>query len=661
MKGRINPYTLILLVSSLRVLTSASVMKVIVFFVAWTWIFQAAMGEGALRLEAELQEHRDLQITEFQLIDTVSDKVVAILQEGMVIPLADLGMTSPSFSVNAIFSGPNVISVKYGLDGNPNHRVENKAPFALCGNKATDFFLCRTLGIGAHTVTATPYASRNGRGAAGTSFTVGFTIVASLPPKSPPVKPPVTAPSGGGTVGQPTSAPARATAPQSVTPPFGTPVAPPVMDPPKSTPVAPPVMDPPKSTPVAPPLTAPTKTDPPPVARPMSQPVMPVAPPVKPPSNPTCEPGYVVEGGKCIRQIVDDVPKLSKEDIVKVMDWIKSKVTQAKAPFCWKNTYGRGVGTIPDSYGRGGGYPWFFGDCFCNDGMIGRCENDNGKGNCEMWAAIAYPKCKPGFSPAGCCVCSGCSTGLVNDAGLCYPPCENTHYGVGPVCWAKCPDGTVDCGTACAADSGQCVSGVFNQAVAPFILAANVLTLGLAAPLTGALSITIKTVQGVTKVVGGTSRVGKAFVATVNKLQTVSPNKERVSVLTRLRNPKNWDEILGEVYSYADLSMDTFEAMEELKNAFSDDFATQTSDAVNNELNRRFDARTAKYLKEAWMNVRLKEMGDAYAWQIADTALNTIAMVDITGITGVVAAYAKPSCSANTQFPCIPADRTQCA
>ena len=47
--------------------------------------------------------------------------------------------------------------------------------------------------------------------------------------------------------------------------------------------------------------------------------------------------------------------------------------------FCWKNTYGRGVGTIPKV------------DC---------------------------PK------------------GQENDAGLCYPVCKTHYKGVGPVCWA---------------------------------------------------------------------------------------------------------------------------------------------------------------------------------------------------------------------------------
>lgn len=119
--------------------------------------------------------------------------------------------------------------------------------------------------------------------------------------------------------------------------------------------------------------------------------------------------------------------------------------------FCWKDSYGRGVGTVPDScprgqerigllcydrcpsgmkrvgvdchsvcpagmedqglfcrrkeYGRGAGYPWKFGDSLNDSGMRRRCERDHGKGNCEKSGEIYYPKCKPGYKPFGCCIC----------------------------------------------------------------------------------------------------------------------------------------------------------------------------------------------------------------------------------------------------------------
>lgn len=56
-------------------------------------------------------------------------------------------------------------------------------------------------------------------------------------------------------------------------------------------------------------------------------------------------------------------------------------------------------------YGRGVGYPWKFGDELNDNGMFRRYEGDNGKGGCEKWGLLVYPKCKPGYSSFGCCIC----------------------------------------------------------------------------------------------------------------------------------------------------------------------------------------------------------------------------------------------------------------
>lgn len=111
--------------------------------------------------------------------------------------------------------------------------------------------------------------------------------------------------------------------------------------------------------------------------------------------------------------------------------------------FCWKDSYGRGVGTIPDACKEGrekiglfcyskcpnGMYRWGL-DChascpagfrdeglFCRRDAYGRgggyafwdawrCEADNGQGKCEWWGAMVYPKCKEGYHNSACCICS---------------------------------------------------------------------------------------------------------------------------------------------------------------------------------------------------------------------------------------------------------------
>jgi len=223
--------------------------------------------------------------------------------------------------------------------------------------------------------------------------------------------------------------------------------------------------------------------------------------------------------------------------------------------FCWLDSYGRGVGDIPDScesghtrigllcypdcptgysrfgfdchsdcpsdfrydglfcrkaeYGRGAGYPWKFGDGLNDDGMFSRCEEAEGKGNCEKWGAVVYPKCKPGYDSFGCCICRPqvpdcsslglndgidlscakkiiigspslgiCGEGNDRDAGLCYPKCRQGFNGIGPVCWGEAPPGWSSCGMGAARSTEACTIAVSNQVISCGKLALFVASLG---------------------------------------------------------------------------------------------------------------------------------------------------------------------------------------
>jgi len=135
----------------------------------------------------------------------------------------------------------------------------------------------------------------------------------------------------------------------------------------------------------------------------------------------------------------------------------------------------------PKPYGRGVGYPWKFGDGFNDRGMFRRCERAHGRGNCEKYGLIVYPKCRSGFHAVGCCICSptcpsgykdigsfcikpvygrgpgvsrlGCPSGKENNGGLCYYPCKSGYRGVGPVCWQNCPSSKrLNCGLFCTSN-----------------------------------------------------------------------------------------------------------------------------------------------------------------------------------------------------------------
>lgn len=100
----------------------------------------------------------------------------------------------------------------------------------------------------------------------------------------------------------------------------------------------------------------------------------------------------------------------------------------------------------------------------------------------EQNGALCYPTCQDGFFGSGPLCLKICPDGFSYDTGfcikpahlyatasygrgagvgmvcgqnqeqqggLCYPKCRSTHYGVGPVCWQRCPAGYADHGATC--------------------------------------------------------------------------------------------------------------------------------------------------------------------------------------------------------------------
>lgn len=176
-------------------------------------------------------------------------------------------------------------------------------------------------------------------------------------------------------------------------------------------------------------------------------------------------------------------------------------------------------------YGRGGGYAWQFGDPLNDNGMIKRCEADNGAGNCEKNGLIFYPKCRAGYVAMGANICSPqcpsgmvdigvscqkvtydrgvgtipniCPAGQVNDAGLCYPTCAGGQTGIGPVCWADaCPANfPVKCGAMCARNQDQCAKVTTTMVTAPFKAVASIVGMVLTGGASGAVTPVVENAE----------------------------------------------------------------------------------------------------------------------------------------------------------------------
>ena len=58
-----------------------------------------------------------------------------------------------------------------------------------------------------------------------------------------------------------------------------------------------------------------------------------------------------------------------------------------------------------------------------------------------------------------------CAPDMEYDAGLCYKKCreQEGYYGVGPVCWKRCPMGMEDCGAMCGKTKMDCAKAIGEQ------------------------------------------------------------------------------------------------------------------------------------------------------------------------------------------------------
>jgi len=189
---------------------------------------------------------------------------------------------------------------------------------------------------------------------------------------------------------------------------------------------------------------------------------------------------------------------LQPEEKKMLIRWSLKELSKANQPYCWRQSYGRGVGVPvsacpkgqekdaglcyptceavgkngwngvgpvcwqdcpsgfrddgaycakPAAYGRGVGFPWKIGDrAFSLTNARKRCERKHGAGQCEKSGAIYYPKCKPEYRAIGCCVCSPkCPPGMT-DIGV---SCQKQSQGRGVGKPMTCKEGQ-------AYDAGLC-------------------------------------------------------------------------------------------------------------------------------------------------------------------------------------------------------------
>lgn len=241
-----------------------------------------------------------------------------------------------------------------------------------------------------------------------------------------------------------------------------------------------------------------------------------------------------------------------------------------------------------------------------------------------------------------------CANGLQQDGALCYPPCRAGFNGIAPVCWQVCDEGSVDCGVGCARDTATCALSTTDMILAPLIVAANIATFGL----TSAPANAARTVVVGGKTVAYSTKAGWALLKAASILQTIrTPNIAKGATLVK----RVKTIYLGTTFKKAEATFKvgslSYSAFRTYSYLFAQNFAELTSAEINTKLDRELKPDDALYIKCLWASLTFDEIQAAEGWNIAQSVLAAASVIDITGLTGMVSAYANPICLEVVPFP----------
>lgn len=426
------------------------------------------------------------------------------------------------------------------------------------------------------------------------------------------------------------------------------------------------------------------------------------------------------------------ISPLSPDEMNAVMTWIAAQVAAIDLPYCYRQSYGNGAGEPytcndgfdrngllcypkcrdgfagngpvcwgvcpadfrddgaycgkPGSYGRGGGYVIWQQD---------QCNKDNPQG-CEQSGAMWYPKCKPNFHAAGCCVCSPdcpsgmndigvscqkpsygrgageplamglCAPGLQKDpaGALCYPACKADFHMVGPVCWQNCPSQQpFDCGVGCSTNQEKCATGTLEMVLTPIELAASLIPYageiaGVARGVTKGAETAAhvaETAVDAEKIAASASKLKQAYTAvsdTVKALKGAAKDKvaEAVGGEENLEKLTMVAKVGGRVYvaaSAVNKQIDLY------SREYADNFDKLTSPAIAAQIDQRFGQDGAYQVKREWGVRHLLLTLNVDGFVTATNQVSLASAIDVTGVSSVVAAYMKPVCANNASFPAV--------
>lgn len=325
---------------------------------------------------------------------------------------------------------------------------------------------------------------------------------------------------------------------------------------------------------------------------------------------------------------------LSSGQVTTLVNWVQGETSISSTPFCYKTqAYDRGAGIAPDcgdgQYKDGllcyancrSGFHAVGSMCWSDQSASytpgSHCTSKDALGNCYAWA-IKQDACRSGYTNVlGVCwldkssyvngLGSGpnaCKSNREMQDSLCYVKPRSGYQCNATSCNQRCASGIVECGVAaCASNANQCVNTVSNMVVSSAMMIGSFATAGAA----GEAKSAVMTAKNAYKIARTAYDLEQAMLT-----------------------------LSGDINNFMNLA--------------EKNLASISSNDIEAKIAARYARGTADYrhIAREWA---ARQMMFYIADLFKDLDTIIITSIDPTGITGVIDAFAKPTCKDHTDMP----------
>ena len=358
---------------------------------------------------------------------------------------------------------------------------------------------------------------------------------------------------------------------------------------------------------------------------------------------------------------------LSRTQMQNTISWIQDETTISNTPFCWKKPgYDRGIGIAPEQCSNGknnegglcydpprSGYGCTATTCSenCPSGYsssgVATCHYTGGGttytkksharpiNGCQhsrfQCAALCYDReddgqhCRTNYAMDACGICSyqgkwdvtrrtysraagtvpqDCLSNRVKQDGLCYLSARTGYTCTATICTQQCASGSTPCGSGCAQNVGTCVGNIVDMVVSPAIMLASLATEGAAGAAANGVRAAVKTAK-----------------------QAAELGQTAAQLADILKN-----------------------SIENYMAAAENDLAAISTANVQAAVAAKYTKGSANYRQIAREYAVLQILA-AVSDMFQQLDILAITTADVSGISGTVAAFAKPPCEQHKSIP----------